>query len=149
MRPPTASARRAIAIAIALIGPLCAMAHAQDGFVVIVNEGNSISTLPRGEASKLFLRKRIRWPNGQKAQPMDLVESSPVRRSFSNVIHGMDVPSVKSFWQEIVFSGKGDPPPERASDAEVIAFVKANLNAVGYIGSATPADGVKIITVTP
>jgi hypothetical protein len=59
----------------------------------------------------------------------------------------MDVPSVQSFWQEVVFSGRGEPPPERSSDAAVIAFVRANPNAVGYIGEATPADSVRVITV--
>jgi hypothetical protein len=60
----------------------------------------------------------------------------------------MDVPSVKSFWQEVVFSGRGEPPPERTSDAAVIAFVRANPNAVGYISDATPAESVKVISVT-
>jgi ABC-type phosphate transport system substrate-binding protein len=117
--------------------------------VLIANQANPVSTLPRDEASKLFLLKRSRWANGEHARPVDQVESSPVRRQFSNAIHGMDVPSVKSFWQDIVFSGKGDPPPERASDAEVIAFVKDNANGLGYVSSATPANGVKIIIVTP
>jgi hypothetical protein len=61
----------------------------------------------------------------------------------------MDVPSVKSFWQEVVFSGRGEPPPERASDADIIAYVRVNPNAVGYIGETTPTDAVKVITVTP
>jgi hypothetical protein len=61
----------------------------------------------------------------------------------------MDVPSVKGFWQEIVFSGKGDPPPERASDGEVVAFVKTHPNALGYVGNSARLDGVKVILVTP
>jgi ABC-type phosphate transport system substrate-binding protein len=124
-------------------------AHAQGGFVLIANASNPISTVSRVEASRLFLLKRIRWSTGQRAEPVDQVESSPVRRQFSSAIHGMDVPSVKSYWQEIVFSGKGDPPPERASDALVFAFVRTHPNGLGYVARATPADGVKIVTVSP
>jgi ABC-type phosphate transport system substrate-binding protein len=154
MRPVTLTVtmRRAIAIALGLlVGLLVGLpvaAGAQEGFVLIANRANPISTLARLEASQLFLGKRSRWSNGLSAQPVDQVESSPVRRHFSNVIHGMDVPSVKGFWQEMVFSGRGDPPPERTSDADVIAYVKANPSALGYVGGVTPADGVKIITVT-
>jgi ABC-type phosphate transport system substrate-binding protein len=149
MRPFTIIVPLTIGLVLALLAGLPVVARAQEGFVLIANLANPVSTLPRDEASKLFLLKRSRWASGEHARPVDQVESSSVRRRFSNAIHGMDVPSVKSFWQEIVFSGKGDPPPERASDAEVIAFVKGNPNGLGYVGSATPADGVKIIIVAP
>jgi ABC-type phosphate transport system substrate-binding protein len=137
-----------IVASIALVA-LPAAAHAQDGFVLIANRANPVSTLARDEASKLFLLKRRKWSSGQTAQPVDQVESSGVRRLFSNWIHLMDVPSVKSFWQEIVFSGKGEPPPECASDEEVLAFVRATPNAVGYVSSSTLTIGVKILTMTP
>jgi hypothetical protein len=78
---------------------------------------------------------------------VDLVESSPVRRRFSNEILGMGVANVKSYWQEMVSNGRGNAPPERASDSEIIEFVKANPNAVGYIGAMTPSDGVKILGI--
>jgi ABC-type phosphate transport system substrate-binding protein len=121
--------------------------QAQDGFRVIVHPTNPVNALRPATISKLFLRKQTKWPNGQPVQPVDQVESSPVRRKFSQAIHGMDVPSVKSFWQEVVFSGRGEPPPERASDADVIVYVRVNPNAVGYIADSTTADGVKVITV--
>jgi len=135
----------------ACIGMLVAwpsIGRAQDGFRLIVHPTNPVTTLRAAGVSKLFLRKQTKWPNGETAQPVDQVESSPVRRRFSPAIHGMDVPSVQSFWQEVVFSGRGEPPPERTSDAAVIAYVRANPNAVGYIGDTTAADAVKILTVT-
>jgi ABC-type phosphate transport system substrate-binding protein len=120
---------------------------AQDGFQLIVHPTNTVTMLRAAAISKLFLGRQTKWPNGQTVQPVDQVESSPVRRRFSPAVHRMDVPSVQSFWQEVVFSGRGEPPPERSSDAAVIAYVRANLNAVGYISEATPADSVRVITV--
>jgi ABC-type phosphate transport system substrate-binding protein len=122
--------------------------RAQDGFRLIVHPTNPVTAIRAADISKLFLRRQSKWPNGQPAQPVDQVESSPVRRRFSPAIHRMDVPSIKSFWQEVVFSGRGEPPPERASDAAVIAYVRANPSAVGYIGETTPADSVKVVKVT-
>jgi ABC-type phosphate transport system substrate-binding protein len=138
-----------VGIALGLLACLPCAVHAQEGFVVITNINNSVSTLRREDVSKFFLRKHTRWTQGQAVEPMDQVESSSVRRRFSNAIHQMDVPSVKGYWQEMVFSGRGDPPPERASDGEVVAFVKTHQFAIGYVASVTPIDGVKTIIVTP
>lgn len=121
-------------------------------FLVITNVANPTTSLDRADASKMFLGKRAKWQNGASVQPVDLVESSPVRKRFSTEVHGMGVPSVKSYWQEAVFSGKGAAaPPERATEAEVIAYVRSNPNAVGYISasSALTAEGVKIISLKP
>jgi ABC-type phosphate transport system substrate-binding protein len=124
-------------------------ARAQDGFKVIVNSANPVGPLKAADVSKLFLRKQTKWTNGQTVQPVDQAESAASRRKFSQAVHGMDVPSVKSFWQEVVFAGRGEPPLEKPSDAEVVAYVKANPNAIGYVSSGVPLADVKVVSVTP
>ncbi|MDB4881506.1 MAG: hypothetical protein JWL95_272, partial [Gemmatimonadetes bacterium] len=87
------SRRHLLALGLFALASLTPSARAQapsdpdGGFVVIVNLANPIIALPRLDASRLFLRKRNRWPSGQYAEPMDQVESSPVRRRFSKAIH--------------------------------------------------------------
>jgi ABC-type phosphate transport system substrate-binding protein len=141
-----------LALASAICGTLLAgavqNADAQGGFVVIVNHANPTTSLSAAELSKLFLKKQAKWSGGAKAAPVDQPESSPVRRQFSDAVHKMDVPSVKSYWQELVFSGRGEPPPERPSDGDVIAYVKANPNAIGYIAMSAQTPDVKVISVT-
>jgi ABC-type phosphate transport system substrate-binding protein len=122
-------------------------ADRQAAFVLIVNRANPVVSLKASEVSRLFLRKQTKWPNGQTVEPVDQVESSPTRRHFSDAVHGMDVPSVYGYWQEIVFSGRGEPPPERASDAEVVAFVHASVNAFGYVGPSATVSSVKVLTL--
>ena len=133
-----------------LLGALPATAAAQTGFRIVVNPANHIASLKAADASKIFLRKWPKWATGQAVVVVDQVESSPVRKAFSQAIHGMDVPSVKSYWQELVFSGKGTAPAEKGSDAEVIAFVKANPDAVGYVApDAAGLAEVKVVPLTP
>jgi len=38
-------------------------------------------------------------------------------------------------------------PAEKAGDAAVIAFVKANPGAIGYISGGVTADGVKLLSI--
>jgi ABC-type phosphate transport system substrate-binding protein len=45
-----------------------------------------------------------------------------------------------------VFSGKDVPPPEKGTDADVVAFVKSNPGAIGYVAAGS-ADGVKVVSL--
>lgn len=120
-------------------------AAGEDRFYVIVNGANSLSSMEDKEVSKLFLKKSVLWPNGQPVVPVDQSERSSVREIFSKEIHGKTTASLQAYWQQQIFSGRNIPPPEKSSDSEVIAFVKANLNAIGYV-SAQPSDaGVKVL----
>jgi ABC-type phosphate transport system substrate-binding protein len=123
------------------------IACAQDGFVLIVNQANPVGSLRLADVSKMFLRKQTKWPNGERIEPVDQSVTSAARRRFSAAVHGMDVPSVKSYWQTIVFSGRGEPPPERASDADVIAFVHGHVNGFGYVSPDAPLAGVKVVPI--
>jgi ABC-type phosphate transport system substrate-binding protein len=120
---------------------------AQEGYVVIVHASNPGTAMRSADVSKLFLRKTTKWPNGTKAQPIDLGVSAIARRKFSDSVHQMDVPSIKSYWQELVFSGRGEPPPERPSDADIVEYVRANKGAIGYVAIAPNTPGVKVLAV--
>jgi len=119
----------------------------ESAYKVVVNSGNPASSVSRDQLSALFLKKAP-WPNGQSVQPIDLAEDSPVRRAFTSTVHGRPVGAVKAYWQQKVFSGRDVPPPEKATDAAVLAFVEANPGAIGYVSAAAPIGrGVKEVTV--
>ncbi|MDP9121521.1 MAG: hypothetical protein M3O15_09170 [Acidobacteriota bacterium] len=119
-------------------------------FVVVINAANSTTILPASEVSNMFLHKTMRWKFGEKILAVDLPEDSPLRESFSKTIHGKSTSAVKAYWQRLIFSGRDVPPPEKASTAEVLAYVRANSGAVGYVGAGTQlGDGVKILRVAP
>ena len=59
----------------------------------------------------------------------------------------MDVPRVKSYWQLVVFSGRGDPPPERASDDDIIQFVRTTPTAIGYVSASATIVDVKVVAI--
>ena len=123
-------------------------AQSEPAYRVVVNAANPVSTLTREQLSRLFLKKVTSWQNGRAVQIVDQQEESEVRKQFTREIHGRQVTSVKSYWQQMIFSGRDVPPPEKASDAEVLAFVAANPNAIGYVSAAAPsAPSVKAIEV--
>lgn len=121
-------------------------AQAQD-FKVIVNSANTSADLSPATLTKLFLKEAGSFPNGAAASPVDLGKDSPVRNAFSKKVLGRSSAAVETYWQQQIFSGKEVPPPRKASDDEVVAFVKANPGAIGYVSAGASTAGVKVVDV--
>lgn len=118
-------------------------------YKVVVNAGNRTASLTRRELSALFLGRKTAWPDGTKAVPIDQAEASPVREAFSRDVHGRKPSAVKSYWLQVLFSGRGVPPVERAGDDQVLQGVRARAGAVGYVAAGARADGVKVLEIRP
>ena len=116
---------------------------------VIAHPAVSVSSLTVDQVSKMFLKKTTQWADGTKGAPVDQVETSDITETFFKAVHGKSPGAVKSYWQQQIFSGRGVPPPVKGSDAEVIAYVKANSGAIGYVSADAPVEGVKVLKVTP
>ena len=132
----------------ALLVILVPVAAAQD-FVIIVNSNNTTQSMSKQQLSRCFMKQTATWASGVPVLPVDQAASAAIREEFSKEIMGRDVSAVKSFWQRQIFSGRSVPPPEKASDGEVIMFVTANAGAIGYVSVGTSlGSDVKALSVT-
>ena len=114
---------------------------AAQGYVVVVNAAGP-ATLTKDEVSKAFLKK------GSALAAVDQGKTARVRDAFSKDVLGRPASAIATYWQQQIFAGKDVPPPEKGSDADVLAFVKGNPKAIGYVaGGAALPDGVKAVTV--
>ncbi len=116
-------------------------------FLIIVDPSNATKTYSRKFLADAFLKKTSRWPNGDLIRPVDLSADSPVREKFSQDILKRSVAAVKSYWQQVIFSGRGVPPPELANDDEVVKYVLANNGAIGYVSGNAKVGNAKVVTV--
>ncbi len=125
--------------------------RAQDvGYQVVVHASNRVTHLSRDQVSKIFLRKVTLWDNRQPVLPVDQTAQAPVRRTFTKQIHQRTIASVQTWWQQQTFAGVAVAPPERASDAEVLGYIRRYPNAIGYVRAGTPVGtDVKAIDVSP
>ena len=122
-------------------------APALGGFQIIVNPANPVTSVERRFLPDAFLKKVTRWPNEELIRPADLDTASPVRRRFSEQVLRRSVAAVKSYWQQLVFSGRDVPPPELDTDWQMVRYVLKYPGAIGYITPGANLDGVKILTV--
>lgn len=137
------------ALVFALI-TLCAVGTtvaADDAFKVIVNPDNKATALDRDFLRDAYLKKTLEWGDGKAIKPVDLTSKFPQRDRFTHDVIGKSPSQLKSYWNQQIFSGKGVPPPEADSTAEVIEYVLANPGAIGYLPANVDAGRAKVVKV--
>lgn len=120
---------------------------AAQSYVLIANESVTESSLSKDDVSSIFLKTKSKWGDGSAITPVDQSARAVVREAFSQEVHGRGVGAIRSHWQQAAFSGAGTAPIERGNDTDVVAFVKSNPGAVGYVSADAAIDGVKVIAV--
>src|SRR4051812_48503398 len=124
-------------VAILVLFALAPASSADDAsFVVIVNNANDSTRLDRKMVADIFLKKQTHWKNDQAIQPVDQNKTSSVRQRFSEDALGRSVAAVRTYWNQLVFSGRGVPPPELASDRDVVRYVAGHEGAIGYVSGS-------------
>jgi ABC-type phosphate transport system substrate-binding protein len=116
-------------------------------YLVIVNAENPASSAERKFLSDVFLKKTTRWSGGQLIRPVDQNADSAVRRRFSEEVLERSVTAVRSYWQQVIFSGRDVPPPELSGDDTVLEYVKNHAGAVGYVSGGASTAGAKVLSL--
>jgi ABC-type phosphate transport system substrate-binding protein len=116
-------------------------------YKVVVNSANPASELSSDAVSKIFLKTSSKFPEGGAATPVEPAKTSPARAAFAKAVLGRSVQNLDTYWQQQIFSGKDVPPANKATDDDVIAFVKGNPGAIGYVSGSAAVAGVKVVTV--
>ena len=114
---------------------------------VIANPKSNTARMTADQVSAIFLGKTQSLPGGGAAQPVDLPEGDSVRNQFYSKVTGKNASQLRSYWSQIVFSGKGMPPKTLGSAAEVKRFVATNPNAISYIEKSAVDASVKVVLV--
>lgn len=106
--------------------------------VVVVNPGLT-EEISKDEIARIYTGR------SSVLVPVNLKESDTKRAVFDEKAVGRSSAQLKAYWSKLVFTGKGNPPQEVASDADVIAFISNNEYGIGYIEAANVTDKVKVI----
>jgi ABC-type phosphate transport system substrate-binding protein len=117
--------------------------------MVIVNSANPLESLDRDALRRLFLKQSRNWPDGEEAHPVDQSAASAVREAFSKVVLRQPMAAVNAYWQRQILAGRANPPQVKQSDTEILDFVAADAQAVGYVAPvALLPSGVKVLELT-
>jgi ABC-type phosphate transport system substrate-binding protein len=121
---------------------------AQEAFRVVVHPQVKGTQIARAALSSIFLKQAKKWGDGTAALPVDQSLRAQVRSAFSHETLGKSLLEVQVFWQRQIANGL-TPPPVKASDDEVLAYVASTPGAIGYVSArARVPQSVKAVEIT-
>lgn len=112
---------------------------------VVVGARSAVGPMTQEQVASVFLGKTGQLPDGSVAKPADLPDSNPSRELFYTKAAGKSAAQVKAAWSRLTFSGKGTPPKELPSAAEVKAFVAGTPGGIGYIEKSAVDASVAVV----
>jgi ABC-type phosphate transport system substrate-binding protein len=130
-----------LALRAAILLAICPPAMAE--LVIIVNPQNPATRMFPSQAAQFFLGGSVLFT------PIEQPENSAIRAEFYKKVLEKEPAQVQAIWSKIVFTGKGKPPKEVKSSAEVKKIVSESPNAIGYIEKSAVDDTVKVIATVP
>jgi ABC-type phosphate transport system substrate-binding protein len=119
----------------------------QADVVVVVSIKSTATILSSNQVADIFLGKTGSLANGQPMVPIDQPEGSSAREEFYSRFSGKSAAQLKAYWSKIIFTGRGRPPQEVASSAEVKKKIIENSNSIGYIEQNLVDGSVRVLRV--
>ena len=113
--------------------------------IVIANPSVKASDVSKNDLKDVFTGASTSLA-GANVVPI-LLKAGTAHEEFLQVYIGKNDTAYRAGWRSLVFSGQGSMPKSLDTDTAVVEFVAHNAGAIGYIGKATPHEGVKVLSI--
>jgi len=120
--------------------------HAQAQVIVIANPSVKADEIAKNDLRDVFTGNTTSLKDGDRVVPI-LLKAGTAHEEFLQVFIGKSDTAYRAGWRSLVFSGQASMPKSLDGDAAIVEFVAHNSGAIGYIGKATPHEGVKVLAV--
>ena len=120
--------------------------HAQAQTVVIANPSVKSADVSKSDLRDVFTGASSSLKDGSHVTPV-LLKQGGAHEEFLAAYIGKNDAAFRASWRSLVFSGQATMPKSLDSEAAVVEYVAHNAGAIGYIGKATPHEGVKVLAV--
>ncbi|HSO32509.1 MAG TPA: hypothetical protein VLT33_08335 [Labilithrix sp.] len=116
-----------------------------DEVFVVVNKANPASALTREDLRPLFQTTKGEWPDGVKADPVNLADESVVRHRFDAAVLGLDPDRVARYWVDRKIRGGERPPRKVSSASAAVRSVASEKGGVAYVLRGDLSPSVKVV----
>jgi ABC-type phosphate transport system substrate-binding protein len=138
--------KKLFSIFLLLAAASLAAMRAEAQVVVIANTSVKSADISKDDLRDVFTGNATTLKDGTRVVPI-LLKAGTAHEEFLQVYIGKNDAAYRAGWRSLVFSGQAAMPKTLDGDAEAVAFVSHNAGAIGYISSATPHEGVKVLSV--
>lgn len=121
---------------------LCGGAWAGDDIVVIAHPGITRVDVPT--LQRLYTGRAVEV-GGAPAEPVNAAPGTPSRARFLSQVVQLDDGRYVAYWTVRRHVGRGVPPRELKTAAEIIAYVQSTPGAIGYIPASDLKPGLNVV----
>jgi len=125
-----------------LLGGGLARADERDGVVLIGHAG--VPRIDAATAQKLYTGRAVEL-GGMTVNVFNAPAGSKARERFMASVMAMDDDKYVAYWTVRKHVGKGTPPREFRSAAELIEHVQAHPGSIGYLMASELSPGLNVI----
>lgn len=118
-------------------------AHAGEPVPVLIGSPG-LPRIDAATAARLYTGRMIEVA-GQPVTVVNPPMGSPLRQRFLALVLQQDEEQYRAYWTVRRHVGKGAPPRELASSADVILFVGSTPGAIGYIDASELRGGMNVL----
>lgn len=114
---------------------------------VIVNQGVSVTSIPKGQVREIFLGRKVLWDNGEQIVVATLKDNE-VHQSFVLQYVGKTPSQFTRWWRRRLFTGGGLPPLTFNTEKSLAQYVADTKGAIGYVSKMPGKEDVKEVEIT-
>jgi hypothetical protein len=114
------------------------------GTVVIANKGVGVDHISAEALRNVYTGRTTYWEGGDHVVIGVLAGMTD---GALNEVSGMDPSEFRTFWQRLVFSGRGEEPRSAVDADALVKFVASTRGAIALVPSDAPLKGVKTLAV--
>jgi ABC-type phosphate transport system substrate-binding protein len=123
-------------------------AAALDGVVLIANNSVTADNISAAALKDIYTGRTMYWQDGQRVGLAVLTDETGGKTDAAlEEVSGMDASHFKTFWQRMVFSGRGQGPEKTADAAALVALVASTRGAIALVPADARLKGVKTLEI--
>jgi hypothetical protein len=108
---------------------------------VVTNISGDLTTLSKNEIRQVFMGGTL----SRKYHAAGLSTGSKTRIMFNNKVIGLTENRIQSYWAQLLFTGRSEPPKEFDSIEKLINHLSNTKNAIGYLPADIPVPDNLVI----
>lgn len=119
--------------------------RAEAQVIVIANPGVKAADVSKSDLREIFTGGTTNLA-GSNVTPAILKQGAAHTEFLASYLGKSDT-AFRAGWRSLAFSGQSALPRSFDSEAALVEYVAHTAGAIGYIGKATPHEGVKVLAL--
>jgi len=118
-----------------------------DAAIVVVHSSVPADSLSQSQLRNIFTLRQTQWPDGSPVKIIVLTDNSPIHQRFCREQLRLFPYQLNSIWDKRSFSGTGRRPQQVDNVAAMLALLRTEPGAIGYVEQYTAEPAIKEVRI--